>query len=260
MTSASIRTSDGVELHLVDEGAGPAVVLLAGYGAPAKSWTLQVEALRHDYRVIALDRRQHGRSDRPPHGQRMSRHAADVHEVLDALSLDDALLVGSSMGANVALTYVDTFGCDRLRGLVLVDQTPKMINDGDWQLGFYGLTWQNADTWVRSFPEGVQAFHTVPDDDLLAMTQDGPAFSIDDSRALLRDHCYADWRDVLPRTTVPVTAMAGRHSPVWPWESSAWLADAAPQGELVVFEHSGHVPMLEEPDAFNAALLRAARG
>ena len=104
----------------------------------------------------------------------------------------------------------------------------------------------------------VEAFHSTPDADVLAATLDGPAFSVDDTRPLLRDHTYADWRDVLPRTTVPVTAMAGRHSPVWPWQSSAWMAEAAPAGKLVVFEHSGHVPMLEEADTFNRALLEAA--
>jgi non-heme chloroperoxidase len=253
-----ITTDDDVRLHVLDEGTGPAVVLLPGYGAAAKSWHLQIEALRDTFRVVAVDRRHHGRSDRPAHGQRMSRHAADVRDVLDALELDDVLLVGSSMGANVALAYVDAFGCDRLRGLVLVDQTPKMVNEDDWTLGYYGLTWDNADAWVRAFPQDVQAFHTVPDPELLAATLDGPDFSIRDTRPLLRDHTYADWRDVLPRITVPVTAMAGRHSPVWPCESSQWMAEAAPHGELLVFERSGHVPMLEEPAAFNAALQRVA--
>jgi pimeloyl-ACP methyl ester carboxylesterase len=255
-----ITTSDGVGLHVLDEGTGPAVVLLPGYGAAAKSWTLQVEALRDRFRVVAVDRRNHGRSDRPAFGQRMSRHAADLRDVLDALQLDDVLLVGSSMGANVALAYVDPFGCDRLRGLVLVDQTPKMVNEGDWQLGFHGLTWDNVDAWIARFPEGVQAFHSMPDPELLATTLDGPEFSIDETRPLLRDHTCADWRDVLARVSVPVTAMAGRHSPVWPWESAHWMAEAAPDGRLVVFEHSGHAPMLEEPAAFNEALLTAANG
>jgi len=253
-----ITTSDGVRLNVIDEGTGSPILLLPGYGAAARSWTLQIEALRERFRVIALDRRHHGRSDRPAHGHRMSRHAADLRDVFDVLELDSVLLVGSSMGANVALAYVDAFSCDRLRGLVLVDQTPKMVNESGWELGYRGLTWDNAEAWIRAFPQGLQPFHTVPDAEVLATTQDGPEFSLDETRALLRDHTYADWRDVLPRTTVPVTAMAGRHSPVWPWESSAWMAEAAPLGRLVVFDNSGHVPMLEEPEGFNQALERAA--
>lgn len=253
-----IVTNDGTRLHLTDVGDGRPVVLLAGYGAAARSWDAQVNALRGEHRVIALDRRHHGRSQRPDHGHRMSRHAADVHDTLSALQLDDVLLVGSSMGANVALAYVDVYGCERLRGIVLVDQTPKMINEGEWQLGYPGLDRANAEAWIQAFPEGVRAFHEDPEPSVLAATLDGPAFSIEQTRALLRDHTYADWRDVLPRTTVPVTAMAGRHSPVWPWQSSQWMAEAAPQGRLVVFEDSGHVPMIEEPQAFNAALREAA--
>nr|UXE44606.1 AB hydrolase superfamily protein YdjP [uncultured bacterium] len=253
-----VLTSDGVRLHLEVAGSGPPVVLLPGYGAPARSWALQVDALRDRFTVVSVDRRSHGLSERPAFGQRMSRHGKDVADLLDALDLDDVLLVGSSMGSNVALAYVDLFGCRRLRGLVLVDQTPKMVNEDGWELGFVGLTRENVDGWIAAFPMAVSPFHTAPPPEVLALMAEGPPFSVDDTRALLRDHTEADWRDVLPRTTVPVTAIAGRHSPVWPWESSAWMADAAPDGRLVVLDGSGHAPMVEEPEAFNAALVEAA--
>jgi pimeloyl-ACP methyl ester carboxylesterase len=259
MRPSDVVTSDGVRLNVFDEGQGSPVVLLAGYGGPARSWAAQIEALCERHRVVAVDRRNHGRSDRPAFGQRMGRHAADVHDVLTSLGLTDVLLVGSSMGANVALAYADLFGTDALRGLVLVDQTPKMINDDEWDLGYRGLTWDGVEEWIRAFPAGLNPFRTMPSAEVLAVIAAEPEFSVDDTRALLRDHTYADWRDVVRRLEVPVTAMAGRHSPVWPWESSQWIADNAPKGRLVVFEESGHVPMLEEPEAFNAALLEAAR-
>ncbi|MDP9102181.1 MAG: alpha/beta hydrolase [Actinomycetota bacterium] len=253
-----ITTSDGVALHLFDEGSGAPVVLIAGYGAPAAAWYLQVDALRDEHRCISVDRRHHGRSGRPAYGHRMSRHAADVREVIDELALRDVLLVGSSMGANVALSYVDLFGTSTLRGLVLVDQTPKMINEDDWELGYVGLTRDGAEEWVGRFPEGVRALHVQPPAEVLVRTQDGPPFSVDDTRALLRDHTFADWRDVVARVDVPVTAIAGRESPVWPWQSSAWLAETAPDGHLVVIDDCGHAPMVEQPAAFNRALREAA--
>lgn len=254
-----ITTADGVALHLTDEGTGRPVVLLAGYGAPARAWMLQVPALRERHRVIAVDRRNHGRSQRPSYGQRMSRHAADLHDVLEQLDLDDVMLVGHSMGASVALAYVDTFGADRLGDLVLIDQTPKMINEDGWQLGYHGLTRENAEAFVQGFPGAGHGFRTEPDSQvLLEILNDAPAFSFDQTRALLRDHTFADWRDVVERLPVRVTVLAGRHSPVWSWKSSAWIAQNAPKGQLVVFEESGHAPMLEEPEAFTAALIEVA--
>ncbi|MGZ6804898.1 MAG: alpha/beta fold hydrolase, partial [Nocardioidaceae bacterium] len=174
-----VITGDGVGLEVRDEGSGPPVVLVPGYGAPGQGWVLQVEALRERHRVVAVDRRSHGRSDRPAWGHRLSRHAADLRDVLDALELTDVLLVGSSMGASTALAYVDAFGCGRLRGLVLVDQTPKMVNEDGWQLGYPGLTWETVDAWVRAFPAGVTAFHRPPPDELLLRAADGPPFSVD---------------------------------------------------------------------------------
>jgi pimeloyl-ACP methyl ester carboxylesterase len=255
---AEVLTSDGVHLHVHDVGSGPPVVLLPGYGAPARSWSLQVTALQARHRVVSLDRRSHGRSERPAYGHRMSRHAKDLADVLDALELDEVLLVGSSMGANVALAYVDLVGCVRLRGLVLVDQTPKMVNEDGWDLGLHGLTRDTLEAWLAAFPGGLVPFHRVPPPEVLELAVDGEPFSVDGTRALLRDHAEADWRDVLPRTTVPVLAVAGRQSPVWPCASSEWIAQTAPQGRSVVFEECGHAPHLELPEEFNALLLEAA--
>lgn len=253
-----IRTSDGVDLFVRDEGSGPPVVLLPGYGMAGSGWSLQAAVLRQSHRVLSVDRRSHGRSDRPAFGHRVSRHGKDVADVLDALALDDVLLVGSSMGASVALAYVDLFGTDRLRGLVLVDQTPKLVNEGDWDLGFHGLTRDSLDGWIAAFPNGLNPFHRTPPAALLADLADGPEFSVDDTRALLRDHAEADWRDVVARVEVPLVAIAGRHSPTWPCEHAAWMAEAAPKGECVIFVDSGHVPFLEEPDAFTSLLVELA--
>jgi pimeloyl-ACP methyl ester carboxylesterase len=72
----TISTSDGVQLHYTDDGDGRPVVLIAGFSAPAESWEFQRRALLAEgHRVLALDRRSHGRSQSPQYGQRMARHA-----------------------------------------------------------------------------------------------------------------------------------------------------------------------------------------
>ncbi|HEY5848149.1 MAG TPA: alpha/beta fold hydrolase, partial [Microlunatus sp.] len=124
---ATFRTNDGVTLSYADTapaavggGGGDvrAVVLIHGYTAPAAAWVLVSDALlARGYRVIAFDRRSHGESETPMHGQRMARHGRDLGELLDHLRLDHVTLVGSSMGGNAIWAYVDQFGSQRLAGV-----------------------------------------------------------------------------------------------------------------------------------------------
>jgi pimeloyl-ACP methyl ester carboxylesterase len=251
-------TSDSVRLHYLDEGDGPVVVLVGGFTARARSWSLvAADLVSAGYRVLSVDRRSHGDSDFPTHGQRLSRHAADLHELQSALGLEDAVWVGSSMGASTLLSGVDLFGSQHLRGLVLVDQTPKMVNDATWTLGMHGLTWDALDDFVSTFPGTVSAFHAPPPAHVLAvLAQDAASpYPYDQTRALLRDHASQDWRDVVPRITCPLLAIAGRHSPLWPVASSEWIATHAPRGELAVLDDSGHAPHLSEPELFSKTLL-----
>ena len=133
--------------------SGHPVVLIHGYTAPAAAWALTVDVLLPaGYRVVAFDRRSHGESESPMFGQRMARHGRDLAELLDHLELDDVTLVGASMGGNTIWAYVDLHGTARVRGIVIVDQTPKMLNSPDWAYGFYGYDASNAGTM---FAEGV---------------------------------------------------------------------------------------------------------
>ena len=253
-----VLTGDGVRLSYLEEGSGSTVVLIGGFTMGARAWRVQMDALAPKHRVIALDRRHHGDSDQPAGGHRLSRHAADVHDALVALALDEVLLVGASMGASTIFAYLDLFGSDRLRGVVPIDQSPKMVNEGDWSYGFYDLTRETLDAFIEGFPGGLNPFHNPTDLALRTMLAGQTTIDMDVVRPLLRNHAEADWRDVFPKVDVPVLAIAGRHCPLWPCESSAFIASTVPDGELLVCEESGHVPFLEEAEKVNEALLAFA--
>ena len=88
---------------------------VAGFCAPLETWELQRPALLEaGYRFVAVDRRSHGGSDSPPYGQRMARHGKDLWDVLTGLDLDDAVLIGGSMGGSTIWAYCDLFGTERL--------------------------------------------------------------------------------------------------------------------------------------------------
>jgi pimeloyl-ACP methyl ester carboxylesterase len=104
--------SNGVRIHYTDEGAGTPVLLLHGLGVTSHlQWREggQIAALSKDYRVIALDARGHGRSDRPHdpklYGNEMSE---DLARLLDHLKIDKAHVVGYSMGGHIALKFAVT--------------------------------------------------------------------------------------------------------------------------------------------------------
>lgn len=258
------RTTDDVDLAYTDDGDGTAVVFVAGFAAPATTWHLQREALRAaGYRVIAFDRRNHGASARPSHGQRLARHGADLHELLEHLGLERAHLVGGSMGASAIWAYLDLFGFGRCLSMVAVDQTPKMLNDDGWQSGFFGLT---RETLGTLFADGIPQTGrgAAPSTTLAGLTRlvellgampqmSDPADPT--TLPLLQNHAEADWRDVIARTRCPMLLVAGEDSQYWPSTHATSLAAAHDDVDAVVVPATGHAVNFDAPDAFNAVLL-----
>lgn len=109
----------GTPLSCVDGGgAGPPVVLLHGLAGHCGEWDRIAERLHPRFRVIALDQRGHGRSERHPDDVSRAAHVADVVAVLDQLRLPDAVLVGQSLGGHTAMLTTATHP-ERVRALIL---------------------------------------------------------------------------------------------------------------------------------------------
>lgn len=262
-------TDDGVSLAYTDTGRGRPVVLVQGFTAPATAWVLTEDALLDaGYRVVAFDRRSHGASDTPAHGQRMARHGRDLAELLEHLELSDAVLVGASMGGNVIWAYLDQQGTSAVSGVVIVDQTPKMLNADDWPYGFYGFEAGNAGTlFAAGVPptgRGRAADASTAEFGRLFERLGGPPALRDGAApqtlGLLQDHALQDYRDVVTRAGCPVLMVAGRGSQVWPCEHAAAAVADNPHGRAVVIEDAGHTVNLDQPDAFNAVLLEFLAG
>lgn len=260
----TVVTDDAVTLHYLDEGSGPTVVLIAGFCAPATTWVLQQDALvRAGYRVLALDRRGHGESDAPTQGATMMRHGRDVADFLTALDITDAVLIGGSMGASTVWSYLSQCGTDRVRAVVSVDQTPKMVNSADWSNGFYGLTPENRQTF---FDDGIPDTGHGPAKRktllafarLVVRLRALPKIASSDTvpmKALLADHAEQDWRATIAATDRPYLMIAGRESQFWPAaHACASIADN-PAGRAVIIEDCGHAANMDRPQEFNAAVL-----
>jgi pimeloyl-ACP methyl ester carboxylesterase len=129
---ASVTVDGNVTLAYLELGAGPPVVCLPGWSQAAEQFEPVMQRLATDHRVLALDHRGHGRSGQPGRGYRLHRLAADLHEILVALELEQVTLLGHSMGVAVIWAYLDLFGPTRLDRLVLADSRPTLVRDRDW--------------------------------------------------------------------------------------------------------------------------------
>ncbi|TQM84480.1 non-heme chloroperoxidase [Saccharothrix saharensis] len=123
-----VTTDDGTRIFYKDWGSGRPVVLSHGWPLNADSWDAQALFLAsRGYRVVAHDRRGHGRSDQTWHGNEMDTYADDLAAVLDALDLREATLVGFSTGGGEVVRYVGRHGTDRVAQVVLVSAVPPFM-------------------------------------------------------------------------------------------------------------------------------------
>jgi len=124
----TITIRDGTEIFYKDWGAGRPVVFSHGWPLTADAWDLQMMFLgAHGHRVVAHDRRGHGRSSQPWTGNDMDTYADDLAELVEALDLRDVTLVGHSTGGGEVTRYVGRHGTERVAGIVLIGAIPPLM-------------------------------------------------------------------------------------------------------------------------------------
>src|ERR687891_420199 len=123
-----VTTPDGVEIFYKDWGSGPAVVLSHGWPLNSDSWEAQQLFLAdHGFRVIAHDRRGHGRSTQVWDGNDMDHYADDLAALIEALDLRDIVLIGFSTGGGEVARYIGRHGTSRVAKAVLVSAVPPLM-------------------------------------------------------------------------------------------------------------------------------------
>ena len=249
-------TSDHVKLDFTDEGDGQPVLLLSGIGSYREIWAPTIQFLLNaGYRVINLDARNQGASQRTLKGRRMRRHAMDVKELLDWLDVNDVVGIGNSMGASTLFAYASLFDSQRFSAFIDIDQSPKMISDDTWSFGFKDLTWENFPAALK-LPMGAATATPVSEEvrtSVQAARQARP-YDAEQNYACLVDHTFQDWRDVLLRLPIPLLVIAGEKSPYFDPQFATATARFAPQGQAQIIKGAGHIVMAEQPDLFNEAL------
>lgn len=261
-----ITTSDGTRIHYEEQGHGRPLVMLHGWTFSGRFFHRTVGPISEQARVITVDLRGHGRSEKPQHGYRISRLAADLRDLLVALNLQDVTVLGWSIGCPIIWSYLELFGSERIRNAIFVQQTPKQYYSADWKLGHAACFDQAGLTAVQQqltltpdeFDRGNLEScicHPLPEDEkalLLREMAQSPAHA---RSAMMADHTTQDWRDILPRFTLPALMMIARKDKVLNPDGPAWVAQHMPNCTSVEFEDSAHMVFLDETEKFNRTVL-----
>jgi non-heme chloroperoxidase len=128
MSSNKTTTKDGTEIYYKDWGKGPVVTFSHGWPLSSDAWDGQMLFLvQNGFRVVAHDRRGHGRSSQASSGNDMDGYADDLAAVIEALDLKDATLVGHSTGGGEVVRYIARHGTKRAAKAVLIAAVPPIM-------------------------------------------------------------------------------------------------------------------------------------
>lgn len=276
-TASTITTVDGVQLYYKDWGPkdGPVVTFSHGWPLSSDSWESQMLFLASQgYRVVAHDRRGHGRSSQPWEGNDMDHYADDLAAVIEALDLKDVTLVGFSTGGGEVARYIGRHGTGRVKKAVLVSAVPPMMlktadNPGGVPLEvfdgirkasledraqlyldlasgpFYGFNRPGAkvsqgliDNWRA---QGMQAGHKNTYDSIAAFSA-------------------TDFRGDLKKFDVPTLVIHGDDDQIVPLESSGKASAALiKDAQLIVYPGAPHGLTDTHKERFNQDLLNFLR-
>ena len=266
-----ITTADGTQIFYKDWGSGRPVSFSHGWPLSADAWDAQMIFLAsRGYRVIAHDRRGHGRSAQPWGGNDMDTYADDLALLIERLDLRDVVMVGHSTGGGEVARYVGRHGTGRVGKVVLLSAVPPLmlqtesnpngtplqafdeIRAGvlrdrpqfflDLTLPFYGFNRQGAAVseglrrsfWLQSMQCGINAAYDC-----------------------IEQFSETDFSEDLKRIDVPTLVAHGDDDQIVPIEASARrTVKLVPKSTLRVYEGAPHGLAQTRPDEFNTDLLK----
>jgi proline iminopeptidase len=266
-------------LHVEERGAGD-LALIALHGGPGLDHTMFGHWLDPDdgeYRLLLVDERAQGRSDpAAPETWTLQQHARDVDALATALGLERYAVLGHSFGAFIALQHA--VASPRRPAATIVSSglpSERFLDHVERELAAFEpveLREQVTSSWAREAHARTQEeVGELLSDQLPFHFADPRDPRIDDMRAAMGDAVYApdvlraaategyghiEVEDRLADVAHPVLVFAGRQDRTCSVEGAEAIAAGVPGAELVVFEHSGHMSFVEEPDAYRAALRR----
>jgi non-heme chloroperoxidase len=268
--TAGTENSAPIQLYYEDHGSGQPVVLIHGYAFDGSSWEKQTAVLLEaGKRVITYDRRGFGKSDRPTSGHDSDTYAADLSALVSALDLQDAVLVGFSMGTGEVARYISRYGSHRVAKAVFIGSIlPLMLKTDENPSGFPQeavdgmLDTIKADRYafftgyLQNFYNADENLGTRISEEALRnswqlATNMSPYTSI-----WAVSTWFTDWREDIDKIDVPALIMHGTGDRNVPIDmTSRVLAKMLPSATYIEIEGAPHGMLWTHGEEINKALL-----
>lgn len=239
----------GVKIHYEVHGSGPVVLLSHGYSATSRMWAGQIEALSRQHKVVTWDMRGHGQSDYPA-DERAYTHMATVDDmaaILDAVGAERAVVGGLSLGGYMSLAFYVKYP-ERVRALLIIDTGPGFKKD------------EAREGWNKYALETARAFETEGLSRLKSRSAEMASASHRSADGLIRaargmlTQSDASVMNALPDIRVPSLVIVGANDK--PFLAAAdYMAAKIPGAQMVVIPDAGHAANIDQPAAFNDAVL-----
>jgi pimeloyl-ACP methyl ester carboxylesterase len=240
---------DGVQIHYEVQGRGPALLLTHGYSATGDMWAGQLAALTPNFTVITWDMRGHGRSDYPADPGAYSEDAtvADMAALLDAAGAESAVIGGLSLGGYMSLAFHRSHP-ERTRALLIIDTGPGYKND------------QARDGWNANAVKRAERYDAEGLGDLSRASAEVRDARHRDATGLahaargMLTQRNARVIESLPDIRVPAIVIVGENDTPF-LAASDYMAAKIPGAKKAVIPAAGHAANIDNPRAFNAALV-----
>lgn len=262
------KAEDGINIYYKESGDknGRPVIALHGWNSDHAMYDQLLSGMK-DYLCIAPDFRGVGRSSLPLTGISMGAFARDVDALIDYLGFKEVYMIGYSMGASVLYKYIDLFGTDKLKKIILCDMSPKLLNDAEWKegLGQGGddplESLMAIDEMLDDYPAWYKR-HALKGNPNLANLM--PEIMLDNylcgTRSVNTDYVmicmYAsfvlqDYRPMLHKINIPTGIFFGDPGSIYQPKTAYYLAEhITGESKVVLFEGGSHLFGFEQPEKF----------
>jgi pimeloyl-ACP methyl ester esterase len=258
-----VETPAGVQLHYEEMGSGRPLLFLHGWAMSGRVWRFQ-QPLSDSYRLIFLDQRGHGSSSTGS-SYTIDDFAGDLAAFLEQKELRDAVVVGWSMGVQVALHAVPAVK-SRLSGLILVGGTPRFTSSDDYPHGQPAVEVKGMGVRIRRdyqktmgdffkgmFAEG-EMDHARYQRIVHEIVMGGKSPDRDAAMQALKILSDVDLRDELAAIELPVLLIHGDRDSICPASASEYMAERLPHASLELMHDCGHAPFMTRSEKFNEKL------